>query len=164
MPRQEKTFQVEDAEILWPNFSGKAKEFNKEGDRNFVVVLDKAAADQMARDGWNVKCTIPDEENPVERCVIQVTVKYRNMMNELVKPPKIVVISSKGQTNLTEETVGTLDTVDIKTVDIICRAFEWGPINGKYGITAYLKTMYVTLDENDLDRKYAQKAEEKSGA
>lgn len=165
MPKEELKFQVDDAEILWPNFSGVAREFNDEGDRNFVVVLDTATADAMATDGWNVKCTIPDEENPVQRCVIQVTVKYRNKMGEKVKnPPKIVMISSKGHTDITEDTVELLDRVDIKRVDFQARAFEWGPINGKFGITAYLKKMYIILDEDDLDRRYAQKVEEKSGA
>lgn len=161
MPKDELKFEVRDAEILWPNFSGAAKEFNDEGDRNFVVVIDEESAEKMSKDGWNVKCTIPDEENPVRRCVIQVTVKYRNKLNELVRnPPKIVMISSNGHTVLNEKTVDVLDTVDIKTVDMQARAFEWGPIQGKYGITAYLKKMYVTLDEDDLDRKYALKKEE----
>jgi hypothetical protein len=163
MPKEEKKFQVENAEILWPNFSGRASDFNKEGDRNFVVVIDEDMAAVMAADGWNVKCTIPDEENPITRCVIQVTVKYRNKLNEKVKPPKIVMISSSGRTNITEDTVSTLDEVDIKQVDLIARAYEW-TVNGKSGITAYLKTMYVTIDEDALDRKYAPKVEEKHGA
>lgn len=163
MPKDELKFEVRDAEILWPNFTGAAKEFNDEGDRNFVVVIDEKVAEQMHADGWNVKCTIPDEENPVQRCVIKVTVKYRNKLGDKVKnPPRITMISSKGHTVLTEETVDVLDAVDIKTVDLQARAFEWGPIRGEYGITAYLKKMYVTIDEDDLDRKYAQKPEEKS--
>lgn len=151
MPKEPLKFKVEDAEIRWPNFSGAPTAFNTlGGKRSFNVVLDKATADLMANDGWNVKCKLPDDENPHDFCFIEVTVGYK------YKAPKIVLITSSGRTNLTEENVGTLDALDIKTVDMIARAYEW-QVGDKAGITAYLQTMYVTIEEDDLDRKYAPK-------
>lgn len=143
-------FQIENARIIYKNFSGAETRFKPEGTRTFSVVLDKATADAMALDGWNVKCKLPDEEDGEEFCFIEVTIGYK------VRPPKIVVITDTGRTNLTEDTVGTLDWADIKNVDLIARAYQWD-VGGKTGIKAYLKTMFVTIDEDDLERKYAKK-------
>lgn len=151
---EEMKFQVENARLIYKNFSGEATRFKPEGTRTFSVVLDKATADAMANDGWNVKCKLPEEDDAETFCFIEVTVGYK------FKPPKIIIITETGRTNLTEETVGTLDWADIKTVDLIARAYEWD-VSGKTGIKAYLKTMFVTIDEDDLERKYAKKGEEK---
>lgn len=116
MAKEYMRFQIEDAEIKWPNFSGAPTKFKDEGRRSFNVVLDKATADAMAADGWNVKCKMPTDEDGEEFCFVEVVVGYK------IKPPKIIAITSSGRTNLTEETVGVLDSADIKTVDLIAQA------------------------------------------
>ena len=152
-------FRVDDARILWPNFAGAATKFKEEGHRSFNVVLDKATADKMAIDGWNVKCKLPDEEDAEEFCFIEVVVKYRNRKGEKTRPPKIVMITGNNRTMLTEDTVEMLDWADIKKIDLIARAYEWA-IGGKTGLSAYLQTMYVTVNEDELDAKYAPQKRE----
>jgi hypothetical protein len=52
-----------------------------------------------------------------------------------------------------------LDWADIKSSDLICRAYEWD-VNGKTGIKAYLQSLFVTIEEDYLDRKYSNDPEE----
>ena len=143
-----KEFTVEDARIIFRNFSGKEGQYNREGDRNFAVILDPAIADQMLADGWNVKTLQPREEGDEPTPYVQVSVNFNN------RPPKIVQITSSGRTHINEELVDTLDWAEIKTVDLIARGYEWS-VNGKSGVKAYLKTMFVTIEEDALERKYA---------
>ena len=150
MPNDVKSFQIEGAQLIYRNFSGAPTPFKPEGGvRTFSVVLDKKLADKMARDGWPVKCKPSrEEDNEEEFCFIEVKVGYKQ------RPPNIVVITDYGRTNLTEDTVGMLDWADIRNVDLIAREYNW-EVGGKSGIKAYLKTMFVTIDEDDLERKYA---------
>lgn len=142
------TFQVDDARLMFRNFAGKEGKYNREGDRNFSVALDQESADRMAADGWNVKYLDAREEGDTDTPYIQVGVGYKT------RPPRIVLISSKGRTNLDEEGVEVLDWVSIAKVDLIARAYEW-EVNGKAGIKAYLQTMFVTIEEDELERRYA---------
>jgi len=146
------TFQVDDAHILFRNFAGKEDKYNREGDRNFSVILDEESAQRMLADGWNVKYLPAREEGDPDTPYIQVAVGYKN------RPPRIVLISSSGRTNLGEDNVETLDWVSIQKVDLIARAYQW-EVNGKGGIKAYLQTMFVTIEEDELERRYALKGD-----
>lgn len=144
----DKTFMVEDANIFFLNFEGKEGPYNAAGNRNFTCALDPDVAEAMARDGWNVRELKAREEGDTPTPIIEVTVGYK------FRPPKIVVITSTGRTNYTEEMVATLDFAEIRTVDFIARGNEW-EVNGKTGIKAYLQSMYITIEEDALERKYA---------
>ena len=148
-----KEFKVEDAILVFRNFAGKEGPMNREGDRNFCVLLDHETAELMAKDGWNIKALNSREEGEPDQPYIQVAVSFK------VRPPKIVMISSSGRTHLNQNTVEMLDYADIKTVDLIANEYQWN-VNGKTGIKAYLKTMFVTIDEDELERKYAVREEE----
>lgn len=150
---ESKTFMVEDAQIIFRNFIGKEGQYNREGDRNFAVILDGDIATQMLKDGWNVRYLEPREEGDEKTPYIQVSVKFE------IRPPRIVMLTSAGRTNLTEEMVDILDWADIRTADLIARGYEWN-VNGKSGVKAYLQSLYVTIEEDELERKYAAAAEE----
>jgi hypothetical protein len=148
MPIDDKTtLMMEDARIVFRNFAGKEGKYNREGDRNFCVLLDDDLAAQMDADGWNVKALRGREEGDPDQPYLQVSVGFKN------RPPKIVLITHKGRTTLTEEEVELLDWVDIKIVDLIIRAYSWN-VNDKTGVKAYLKSIFVTVDEDELDLKY----------
>lgn len=142
---------IEGAELLYRNFSGRERgRFNPEGVRNFCVYLDEDTARQMEIDGWNVKIDEPREEGDLPRPYFQVSVGYDKY------PPRITLLSSNGgRTLLTEENVAVLDMIDIENCDLIAHASRWVQNDGKTGLKAWLKTMYVTPEENVLDRKYA---------
>lgn len=143
-----KTFMVEDAQLLFRNFSGEENQYNRAGDRNFCVILDQEVASEMAKDGWNIKHLTARDEGDEDIPYIKVNVKYK------VKPPKITLITSVSRTLIGEDLVGTLDWADIQTCDLIARAYDW-TVGDKSGITAYLQTMFVTIEEDALERKYA---------
>lgn len=153
MPKVEGSVTIEDARIVFRNFSGKEGPYNREGDRNFAVILPEDLAAQLLEDGWNVKRLKPrpeDLENGVEQGnpYISVSVSYKG------RPPRIVMITSRNRTELTEDIVEMLDYVDIKQVDLIFRPYNW-EVRGDHGVKAYLKTMYITINEDELELKYA---------
>lgn len=147
--RQSRQILIEDATILFRNFAGKETEKNRKGDRNFCVLLDDDIAATLAEDGWNVKILKPKEEGDEPQPYLQVKVKFE------IRPPKIVTITSGGQTFLTVDTVETLDYADIVKADVLINPYDW-EVNGATGTAAYLKSLYVTIEEDVLERKYAQ--------
>lgn len=151
MSAMDNTVIMEGVRIIFRNFSGKEGQYNREGDRNFAVLLDEKTAEAMAADGWNVKMLKPreDDEDSVPQAYLPVAVNYKG------RPPRIVLITSRNRTNLTEDQVDTLDWVDILNVDLIVRPYEW-TVNGKTGIKAYLQSMYVTIQEDPLEAKYSE--------
>ena len=55
MPANDNTVMMESVRIIFRNFAGKEGQYNREGDRNFAVLLDPKTAAAMAEDQWNVK-------------------------------------------------------------------------------------------------------------
>lgn len=143
-----KNISVENAKIAFRNFSGEGGRYNREGDRNFCLMLDdeQLVAD-LVEDGWNIKYLKPREEEDSPQAYLQVKVSYANI------PPRIIMITSRGKTVLDESTVGTLDYADITNIDLIVRPYEW-EVDDKSGIKAYVKTMYVVLEEDAFEAKY----------
>lgn len=152
MPQNDNTVMMEGVRIIFRNFAGKEGQYNREGDRNFAVLLDDPVANAMAEDGWNIKWLKPredDEDDATPQAYLPVSVNFKG------RPPRIVLITSRGRTNLDEDTVETLDWVDILNVDLIVRPYEW-TVNGKSGIKAYLQSIYVTIEEDPLEIKYSE--------
>lgn len=148
MPEEILTFMVEDAELMFKNFSGEKSPYNMQGERTFCVMLDEVAAKEMSEIGWNVKYLASREEGEADRPYIQVTARFD------IRPPKITMITSRARTRLTEDMVGILDWADIRKCDLIARAHNW-TVGDKSGIKAYLQTMFVTVLEDELELKYA---------
>jgi hypothetical protein len=143
---------VEDATIRFRNFSGNEGRFNRKGDRNFAIFLDPDKATDLTADGWNVKTLKPREDADPDQQpqdYMQISVNYSSG-----RPPKIVLITHAGRTQLDEDSVNILDFADIEKVDLIVNPYEW-EVQDKRGVKAYLKSMFVTLHEDELDLKYA---------
>lgn len=138
---------VENARLIFKNFAGEESKFNRAGNRNFCVILDGDSAEDLRQMGWNVKALRPREDEDEPTYYLQVTVAFGNF------PPKVIMISGKTKTVLDEESIATLDYAEIANVDLIIRPYHW-EVNGKEGIKAYLKTMYVTIEQDVFAGKY----------
>lgn len=148
MAEERRRIMIENAHIFRRNFTGREGMYNQPGQRNFLVSLDEKTAKEMAKDGWNVKFPeARDEEEDARDPYIQVNVGYK------IRPPRIIMITSTGRVIMTEENVEALDWVDIAMADLIFTASEWS-VNGKSGIKAWLKSLFITIEEDELERKY----------
>jgi len=145
---------MEGVRIIFRNFAGKEGQYNREGDRNFAVLLDDKTAEDMAADGWNVKWLRPREEDAdagreEPQAYLPISVNFKG------RPPRIVLITSRGRTNIDEGQIEMLDWADIINVDLIVSPYAW-TVNDKSGIKAYLQSLYVTIQEDPLELKYSE--------
>jgi hypothetical protein len=152
MARNDKNLTLENIRIAYRNFAGKENTYNRAGDRNFVILLDEELAEQMAINGWNVKHLKAREEGDPPQAYIQVAISYKS------RPPKIVMITSRGLTYLPEEMLDTLDWVDIETADVILNPYEWS-VGAKTGVKAYVHSLFIKIDEDYLEEKWTAWAE-----
>jgi hypothetical protein len=146
------TVLMEGVRLIFRNFTGKEGQYNREGDRNFGVILPDGVAEAMLADGWNVKYLEPREEDEDETRTPWLPVKVGYGKG---RPPKIMLVTDRGRTALDEDTVDTLDWADIINVDLIVRPYHYD-VGGRTGISAYVQSMYVTIEEDALERKYAE--------
>lgn len=150
MPEHEsKTLVLEDVKIIFRNFAGIEREFNAEGERNFSVVLPPELAKKMLDDGWRVKQLKPRGEDEEEGDYhIKVKVNYKKG-----RPPRVVMVSSRGRTDLGADEVDILDYAEIKQCDVVLNGW-WSDMAGG-GYSAFLKSIFITINEDELDLKYA---------
>ena len=140
---------IENAKIIFRNFSGQENKYNRPGSRNFCVIIDdEKMADELKRSGWNVRILPPKEVGDEATNYIQVSVNF-----DSVQPPTIYLVTRKRKTKLDETTVGSLDYAEITNVDLIIRPYNW-EANGKCGVKAYLKSLYATIIEDEFAKKY----------
>jgi hypothetical protein len=137
----------EDRRIIFRNFTGAPGQYNAAGDRNFNVLLDQAEAIAMTNDGWNVKYLRARDEGEEPQPRLEVSVKFGKI------PPQVMLVTSRGKTRLDEDMLQILDWCEIKTVDMIVRPYQW-EVNGRTGVKAYLKSIWVTILEDALEKKY----------
>lgn len=142
--------KIENARVIFRNFSGRETEFNRAGQRNFSVVIDDPEmAKELNNSGWNVRLLESKDESMEPIYILQVKINFDSFM-----PPKVNMVTERNVvTPLDEETISVLDSADIKYVDLIINPYEWA-VNGKSGISAYLKTMYAVIEEDAFADKY----------
>ena len=129
---------IDDANIVYRNFRGEGNAYNHEGDRNFALVIpDEDTAEHLLNDGWNVKVKPPKNEGEEPFRYLPVKVKF----NE--RGPKIYLKSGENKIILSEDDVDMIDKIDIMSVSMDIRPYDWRMSDGKSGRSAYLQAMEV---------------------
>ena len=135
--------QIDNARIVYRNFSGEPGKFNREGDRNFTLVIpDEELAARLVNDGWNVKMKPARDDGDVPFMTLLIKVKFND------RGPNVYLKTGNRKIRLDEDSIDCLDRVDILSVDLDIRPYDW-EVNGKCGRTAYLQSICVTQDITD---------------
>jgi hypothetical protein len=152
-------FYLDDRQIIFPWFSGKETPMNRPGDRNFGLTLTKDQADELTAAGYNVKirkampATDEYEERP-EEYFIKCKLNFKSQ-----KPPRVVLITCINgvceRTPLNEKSVMLLDSANIEKADVKIVPYDWEQPTGASGRTAYVESMFVTVEVDRYDQKYA---------
>lgn len=137
--------QIDDAKIIFKNFEGRGSKFNREGDKNFAVIIDdQDIADALIEKGYNVKIKPPRDVDDEPFMYLTVKVKFNG------RGPKIYLRSGDSQHRLDEEGAECIDNMDIVSVDLDISPYDWvvqeGTPNERQGRTAYLRSMLVTQE------------------
>ena len=142
--------QIDDARIIYRNFAGAGSKYNREGDRNFAVIIpEKEMADALIAEGWNVKVKPPRDEDEDPFMFLPIKVKFND------RGPNAYLQTGTKMKRLDEESIACLDDVDIISVDMDVRPYDW-EVNGKAGRTAYLQSIKVVQEVDRFAARYAE--------
>ena len=145
--------QIDDARIIFKNFEGRGDKFNREGDRNFSLLIeDPETADALIKEGWNVKIKPGRDEDEGDFMRLPVKVKFTDY------GPNVYLVTGGRRNELDEESISCLDNIDIESVDMDIRPYDWD-VNGRTGRTAYLQSMQVIQRIDRFAARYANPAE-----
>lgn len=144
--------EIENAQLYFRNFAGNPDQYNRQGGARYfgVFIDDPVQARNLLEDGWNVKVTRPTDPNVEPRHYLRVAINYNYRI-----PPRIVMISGRKHTDITEDMIECLDSVTIKNLDLTIRP-RVRDDDGETKITAYLDEMYVVTEQSRWAQKYAE--------
>ena len=141
--------RMDNAKIVFRNFSGMPGKFNRDGDRNFAVVIDdEEIKDALINDeneydmGWNVKIKPPRDDDDTPFMFLTVKLKFND------RGPHVYLKSGDNMVKLDEDSVGCLDNIDILSADLDIRPYD-SSVNGKPFRAAYLQSMRVVQNVTD---------------
>lgn len=161
--------EINDARIIFKNFSGEEGPFNRAGERSFSLIIAGGTLDdgRTIRDldaqgmaealmnevneygaGWNIKIKPPREDGEEPFMHLKVKVSTKNRV------PAIFVKSAGNVRRLDEHTMGMLDDIAIRSVNLDIRPFD-GEMRGEGFRAAYLDSIEVIQEIDRFTARYA---------
>lgn len=140
--------EIDEARIVYRNFSGTPGKFNANGERSFAIVIPEEYADGLEADGWHVKRRPAAEEGEEPFNTLPVKVKYTERMR-----PTIYLDDGENIKQISEEVINMIDDLNISSVDMDIRPYHWTMAAGNSGITAYLQSMCVHFTPDRFARR-----------
>ena len=71
--------EINNARLVYRNFQGRGDKFNREGDRNFSVVIpNQEIADQLLAAGWNLKIKASRDDQELPFITLPVKIKFND--------------------------------------------------------------------------------------
>ena len=148
MVRNSKIITIENTRFIFTtNFSGDPERdaYGDDSRKANIIIPTKEQADDLAEQGFNVKCTSPksgEEEGFIPTYFIAVRVNYDSEW-----PPKIYLVSGNAEPRLLDEsTISTLDKIYVTNVNTVLNPY-YSERNKTWSL--YVKTMYVEQDIDD---------------
>lgn len=152
----------ENAQVLFPNFSGREGRYNREGNRCFSVMVtdaegkpDADLAMQLKEEGWNIRERIINNEPTGEFYINGVNINYDYYIK-----PIIHYISNGNEIELTPELLdsgiaGQLDGRGAERYDISIRPRVWERNDGTFGgVKGYVDEMRIFARKSLFSSRY----------
>ena len=136
---------IEGARIIFRDFSGEKNRYNN--DKTFTLALEEELADRLYDDGWPVRWLEPRNDDDGRTPILTVKLMFGKY------PPQVVMITGGKKKVLGENEVHILDWANFENVDVKITPYNYD-FNGKKGVKAYLKSLWVTIAEDEFERKY----------
>lgn len=137
---------IEDANIIYRHFAGLADDFHREGERDFSLRIDDPdMAEKLINDGWTVREKNLDDGTRFWHVKIKISYKFQ--------APKVYIVKKDKSIPLDESTIGSLDHAEITRADVVVDPSVW-TVRGESGITGYLRSLYVVIQEDPFEEKY----------
>ncbi len=146
---------IDDTRFIYEtNFSGNSDNdrFGDTRRKANIVIPNPDQAKEMIKNGFKVRNTKPrPDDDPDEfepEFFVTAILKFRDKRGNLVKyPPHVYLVSGDSEpVLLDEDTVGRLDDIRVKNVNVVLNPYVFDAEND--GKNLYIRTMYV---EQDLD-------------
>lgn len=142
--------EFSNAKVIFRNFEGRAEKYNREGDRNFSILIpNDEIADALVEQGWNVKVRPPREDGDEPLRHLKVKVAFGGK-----KDPEIYLKAGGKSVRLDADTVGILDRIGLARVDLDIRPYDWYR-DGDTGRTAYLNALGAIQEVDRIRARYA---------
>lgn len=167
MENTARIIKIDNTRFFSTNFSGNPANdrFGDARRKANIIIPDPAQAEELIRQGFNVRHTNPrpdDDPNTfVPTYFVQAILKYRDRDGHPMKyPPKVVLVNDRyEEIPYDEEMVGQLDRIRVKNVRVILNPRVYDEANGSKNL--YIRTIYIEQDlESDCYADYYRRKRE----
>ena len=156
-------YAVDNAKIIWTNFSGRGNSYNRDGKRNFNFIFpDPELAQKFALLEYNVKHrSVRDGFDGDEFDFLKVDISYetdKGQPIEEINPewyPRIYLLDDNNYaTEIFKDNLGELDGKFIIDSYFEFRPYPWKMKNGKSGTAAKLKRLFLKIKKDPLAGRF----------